>query len=894
MGIKQRVIKIAKWTGIGLVTLVMLITGALYLFKDDIINAVVSEVNKYLKTPVKVAQIDLRFWSSFPNLSVDFDHVFIGDSFEGATELDTLLYTDRIRLKFNPMDIWKENYKVHKIEISPGTVQMKIREDGSVNYDIFQPGDSTSATAQFRFELQQVQLNGVRFSYDNKATLQQYQTDLDEMTLSGNFTESQFDLRAASRLMVKKAKSGEVTLLSNRNAAFDLQLKVDTEQGTISLPDAMIYISNLPFSVKGGVDQKEIRFNIRSKDIQLSDLATHLAVAEMDEVKRFDGKGKIYFNLDIQGGKESTDAMNIDCTFGVNNGELTEPETRMKLSSINLDGEYSNRGGKEKEFLRLKDVRFRTAGGPFSGELLLTRFSTPRFQGRAAGNIDMNVVHRLFRIPHIEKASGNLSVKAVFDVHAETQPDERLDYLVDKCEGDLEMKRIFIKLLDDKRTFSDMNGRLYLRNDEAGIDNVGAKIGNSDFKIDGVFKNIVPYLKNKGSLNANVQIRSGNIDIEDLGTTSKEEKIVQDGRQFLLPNDIEGTVFMDVKRLAYEGHTFKQFKGNLLVGNRKLHFPVLTLINADADITGTLTIEERAPEMLHITTQIASNNIQFKQLFREWNNFRQDVIGEKNIFGKAQAKVYFEAPFDLRSGVVSKAIKSEIYLRVTDGRLKDVDAFRSITESLRTSSAAKLAIGPKNINTLEKKLLDLKFETLENTLIIRNGKMEIPRMEIRSSALDIDLTGTHSFDDVIDYRFGFRFRDLKERPTDSEFGEIIDDGTGIRVYMRMYGPLDNPTIEWDKQAKKEQAKDNREAAKQDARSILKTEFGLYKNDTTVKIYQEQKKPKEELFIDFGDQQNDPSKQLQKPEKDSKLKNKLKTLKEQSEKEKAGKVEFDLE
>ena len=156
MGIKQRVFKIAKWTGIVALSLVLLISGGLYMFKDDIIKAVVSEVNKYLKTPVNVAKIDLSFWSSFPNLSVDCNHVFIADSFEGATKSDTLIYTDRIRLKFNPMDIWREEYKVHEVEVSPGALNMKIRKDGSVNYDIFEPSKDTSAATAFKFELERI------------------------------------------------------------------------------------------------------------------------------------------------------------------------------------------------------------------------------------------------------------------------------------------------------------------------------------------------------------------------------------------------------------------------------------------------------------------------------------------------------------------------------------------------------------------------------------------------------------------------------------------------------------------------------------------------------------------------------------------------------------------
>lgn len=889
---KQRIIKIAKWTGISLVSIFLLITLVLYVFKDNIIGAVITEVNKYLKTEVKVAEVDLSFWSSFPNLSVDFEHVFIRDSYQGSTDRDTLLYTDRIRLKFNPADIWREEYRVKKIEIEPGTLQLKVNRSGEVNYDIVKPSEDTTAAAPFKFELEKVSCENLRFSYDNRATQQRYVTHVHDLQLSGNFTEKQFDLQAESQLKINKAKSGEITLLSNREATFDLRLKVDQEKGSVELPEALVYISNLPFAVKGKVDPKGLDFNIQSNDIQLTDLATNFAVTEVDEIRKFNGKGTVYFDLDIEGKNEATSPVVIDCSFGINEGELTEPESRMSLRNIHLDGEYSNRGGSEKEFLQLKDMRFNTIGGPFSGELLLTRFKAPRFQGRAVGNIDMNVVHRLFHIPYVETTGGNVLLRTNFDIKAEPQEDESLDYAVNKLEGDLELKGLHVKLLEDKRDFRDLYGRLYLRNDEAGIEHVRLAVGKTDIEVNGVFRNIVNYLKSKGELNANVQLKSNNIDVADLGTTTKEEKI-QDGRQYILPPDIVGSVFMEVGNLQYEGHDFKQFKGNLLVGNRTLHFPSLSLKNAGADINGNLTIEERTPEIFHVITNIATPNLQFKQLFREWNNFRQDVIGENNISGKAQAKVYLEAPFDLRSGVISKSIRSEIHIKVLDGRLKDVEAFKSITDNLRTSNAAKLAIGPKHINSLERKLLDLKFETLENTLIIRNGSMEIPKMTILSNALDIDLTGTHSFEDVIDYRFAFRFRDLKDQQKDLEFGEVIDDGTGMRVYMRMYGPLDDPTIVWDKQAKKDQAKENREKAKEDARSILKTEFGFYKNDTTVKIYQEPKKQKETLHIEFGTNETDPV-EIKKPEKDSKLKNKLNKLKEQSEKERQKEVEFEVD
>ena len=92
-----------------------MISGGLYFFKDEICAFVIQEVNQHLKAKVKVQEVDLSFWGSFPNVSVDFNEVFIQDSYKNANEYDTLLYSEKVRLKFNASDIWNEIYDVKEI-----------------------------------------------------------------------------------------------------------------------------------------------------------------------------------------------------------------------------------------------------------------------------------------------------------------------------------------------------------------------------------------------------------------------------------------------------------------------------------------------------------------------------------------------------------------------------------------------------------------------------------------------------------------------------------------------------------------------------------------------------------------------------------------------------------
>lgn len=882
---KRKLIKISIWiTGI-LLGLCLLITSGLYFFKDEICAFVIQEVNQHLKAKVKVQEVDLSFWGSFPNVSVDFNEVFIQDSYENSTPYDTLLYTERIRLKFNASDIWNEIYDVKEIELYPGSLQLKIDSTGQVNYDILKETSDTTRS-NFNLTLEKVDLSEIRFQYNNIASSQYYSTYIDELELEGAFSEKEYTLHSKSELFINHIKSGNVALISNKAAFFDLNILVNQDIGVFQIPKAQIYIANLPFSLDGKVTNDDLYFHISSQNLELKDVANNFTLSSIDDIKKFSGSGTVKFDATIKGQIASNTPPEVNCDFSILKGQLIDPDTKLRISGIYLNGKYTNQGGQQREYLKLSNVSFQTLGGPFSGNLMITHFDAPTFKGEAKGNLDLAVLHQLFNFSSVETIKGNTLVNATFEVQSILQSNSTYIYDAKTVEGDLQLKNVALQLKGDKRLFEDVSGDIYLRGDQVGVDNFKVKVGKTDLQLNGIFNNIFAYFNKSGDLDANVQITSHYLDIQDLSTETKEEQI-SDGKDWILPSDINGEVILNAGEIKYEQHRFKALKSQLKIGKREFLFTDLSVQNAGADIYGNVKIEEKSPEIFTITTAISSSNIELKALFKEWNNFEQDVIGADNISGNVKVNLLFTAPFSLESGVIKKAIKSKIDLKIDNGRLKNVETFKEITKSLRTSSA-KLLISKSATSTLEQKLLNLQFESLENTLIIENGKLEIPKMLIVSNALDLSLYGTHSFDDEIDYHFSFRFREIKDVKKDKEFGEVEDDKSGIKIFLRMYGNLDAPNFEWDQDAKKAEAKENREQAKKDAKSILKSEFGLFKGDSTVKVYQEVKLPKETIKIVNP---NEIEKEEEVQKKETKIGNTLKKWKQQAEEE--NKVQFEV-
>lgn len=876
---KVKLIRFTKWFFGIIICLFVLITLLIYIYKDRICGIVITEANKYLTVPVSTSTVELSFWGSFPNLSVDFNNVFIQDALPNSSKRDTLLYSERIRLKFNPLDLWNKNYHLKAIEISPGTLNIKINKQGNENYNIFKLSEGKS-DEDFRLKLKQIKLDQFAFAFNNAQTEQYYKTIFKNVEFSGDFSSVNYDMEASGDMILKSAKSGEVKLLSNKAMNFDFIVSINQKDSTVLIPKALIEVEGLPFEIEGAVTSKQFDFSIKSKNILLTDLINNFSLDKEKEFKKFNGEGKVNLNLKILSLLKSRKPAIISCDFGIKNGQLTEPIKGLKIKKINLKGSYSNKDRGSKEFLELSEFSFQTPSGPFSGKLKITQFSNPIFDGFAKGNINLSIAQAIFRRPEIEKLNGSLKINTKFTFQKNSS-NSSLD--VKQCSGNAQLNQVFLKLKKDQRTFEKVNGTLFLRGNDAGIEDGSVKIGKTDLKIDGIFSNIFGYFKNVGDLNVNVSIESNFLNSEDLGTTSKEQKII-DGRVYSIPNNIAGTIRLSVGSLKYEKHYFNNLVGNMNIQSRRIHFPQLSFVNAEALISGALVIEEKLPEIFTLTAQVATQNLKFKPMFKEWDNFNQTVISDQNIFGRSEMNLYFHAPFDLRSGIVLKSINARLNLKIYDGHLKNVLGFKDITESLKTPTG-KLVLGQKNIAILEKKLSDVSFQTLENTILIHDGIIEIPKMLISSSALDLEMGGTHTFENMIDYRFGFEFRDLLNKENKTEFGEIIDDGTGIKIFMRMHGNLDNPIIEWDKKSRKEQIQQNKLDAKNDAKSILKTEFGLFKNDTSVKIYVPQDVPQEELKIEFGPATKTEMKEEQiKKKKDSKIKKTLQNWKEQQKKE----------
>jgi hypothetical protein len=127
-------------------------------------------------------------------------------------------------------------------------------------------------------------------------------------------------------------------------------------------------------------------------------------------------------------------------------------------------------------------------------------------------------------------------------------------------------------------------------------------------------------------------------------------------------------------------------------------------------------------------------------------------------------------------------------------------------------------------------------------------------MEIKSSALSLFISGTHSFNNDIDYQIKLLLSELiskKARKRDANLDKqllVEDDGLGrTTLYLKMDGTVDDPNIYFDKIRIKEKIKTEIKKEKEAIKKIVKEDLLNQKTDSI------KKQEKTEVILEWDDE-----------------------------------------
>jgi hypothetical protein len=835
--------RITFWIFFVLLFLVTLTTVLSKIYEDDIEQYAITEINKHIITEVKIRDIDFSILSNFPYASLNFQHVLIKDAYEKIESDDTLLYAKNLYLNFNILDIINEDYNVRNISIKEGILKIKTTSRGDVNYNITKPSIDTSAS-NFTFALKQLSTEDLKFEFSNIATKQFYKLLINEADFEGNFSETEFNLKASSKLHIEKLKTNSFSLIKNKAARLNLDLHINTLTQTYTFNTGDLSIEKMPFQITGQVNSKQLDIKIKGENIKLDELTKSLLNNTIDVSNNYESYGNVNFTATIKGEVAKTQMPSIKANFDIKNGKIKSLEKNLSVTNLNIEGRYQNKQPKQKELLEFKNISLQLLKSTFSGSTKITDFKTPTFNGSIKGHLDLASFHDFFKFENVEQLTGIIDINTAYSIQFSDIEYNPSKFNLENTHGDLTLKNITFKSSDNPIKFNNISGDLVLKGNDAGTKNLSIKTDNSDLVLNGAIKNLIPFIEGTGTLGVIASIESKKLDINEFINSAPHNKKIVTQKPFELPKKLHINIDLNVEELIWQTHNFKKIRGKFILANQAVNIKYFNLQTLQGAVSGNLKLDNLLEKGNSIEGQIKLTDINVKLLFADWNNFNQTAITDKNLTGTLSGDIDLLLFFDQYFTLIDDKMFAKTNFKINNGAITRMETMLSITEFMRSNKTLKLMLN-KHIDKFETKLLNLTFEELSNTLEIKNRKLYIPKMTIKSNALDVNLSGWHDFDNNIDYHFSFRFRELKSDLNESEFGIIEDDGLGWKIFLNMDGQLDDPTYSIDKGEMKATFKENITEEKQTMKSVLKSEFGLFKKDSTVK--QMKSDPKNEAF-----------------------------------------------
>jgi hypothetical protein len=734
--------KVLKWTTLILVSVLSLLIIVASIMEDKIGAMVVKEVNTQLKTRLTVKKFGLSFISSFPNASANLEGVFLNDAFGGQ-----LLKARTLSLKFSLFNLLSDNITIKSVVIVDGLVLIKTDANGRVNYDIVKPSD-TQSSSNLALSVEKAKLQNVRFLYIDAPSVQSTDLTIKNGTVSGKFGTKQFSLNSVADLNIAYFNSKGRKLLINKPLAYDAQIAVDLIKNIYQFDNLALNIASNPLSLKGLVQlvpKKGTFINIiaQNKESSLSNLLQLLPPQYSAYFNDFQSSGNLSFKTTIKGLLNNVVSPDIQATVHFNKGRISTPKLKQTFEKVSFDADFDSK----KSVLSVDNCKATLAGNPIDMKLKIVNFNDPNIVFNANGVVPLSLAFGLFNSPKITEGTGVVHFNDL-KVNGRYGDMNSMRISNMRASGNLTLEKTTLKINGEPIA---ANGILNFNNNAITVKNFNMRGAGSDATFTGTFTNWLAVLladsDRMAELNVQARLEADYLDIAKIVALSKPkpQKVIpqayyyaskglpipQYRKQFPILNRLKGRFDCNVKNFTYNKIAANHFDGNIeFTGNDLILRGTSFAMGGNWNLEGKIEMGFRP----HLFTKLTANRVNMSEFFRQCENFNQSNLTGNNISGQLTTRMAINGYWDEGFNFLKDKLHVIADVNLTNGELVGVKMLEGFSKFVKIDDLKKV-----------------KFTNLQNQMEIYKQTVFIPSMFIQSNALNLQISGKHTFNQEIDY-----------------------------------------------------------------------------------------------------------------------------------------------
>jgi len=533
-----------------------------------------------------------------------------------------------------------------------------------------------------------------------------------------------------------------------------------------------------------------------------------------DDFKRLHANGLMDISATVKGAYNKTKLPGFDISLNIKDGTLSYADQASSMNKVNIVLKVTNSGGKlDNTEIDLRKFHFEFENNPIDAQLkILNPMSDPEINGMLKGTINMGNLKNTFPLEGVE-LSGIVTSNIKLNGRLSDIQNKRYSEFL--AEGELIASAVSYKRQALSSSFMIHKAVLNLKPQQLDLKTFDAKLGKSDFQLNGKIDNYLSYAFTDEVLIGSFNLHSNFVDLDELMETedSKNERN-QDiiGGVFKVPSNIDFTLKSQINKALYKKAEISDIRGDIIIKDAKIEMKDVSMNMFDGNITMNGSYENKDSSKPKIGFGFNIQDFEVTKTASTFNTIKMLApIFEKCSGNFSASIIYYNCLLNQNMMPDLKTINASGNLSSKNIRLNNSEIINKLGGLLKLGDLSSLAL----------KDIDLSFK-------IENGKVEVKPFETNIKNIKTSIQGVQSIDQSIDYLVNFSLPRSELGGTGQALNDLLAKAksTGLNINASDYisvnakitGYVTNPKIELGlgKQNVKDQAKEAVDKAKQEA------------------------------------------------------------------------------
>ena len=770
-------------------------------FADDIEKNIISKMQEKMEAPLILDDVEFSLYHNFPYASLKITNLLIIESV--GFNHDTLLFAKSAYIEISILDLINKIYDVQSIIVADAEINIKYNDLQNPNFLVLKK-DTSNITP---VSINKITLLNTKLKIQKMTPILDLNWFIERSIISINNQKYGFTTNGFSNKLVVGVTDYMHTKKFNFNA------KTQIKKDTISILKSNLNIEDLFLRVQGNINQgNTLDLDVDIEKQKINQLIINLPENIQKLCSGFILQGEITLHSSLKGLINKENNPSLEMQYEVAEGEFKLQSAPFELSNMKITGSVTN--GEYRNFSSTKIIanlfEAKTNDGNINGEMTLTNLNNYFLDGQFKSSWNLTEVSGYFEKSPFIGLTGKLFASTNYTGNISFNSRFKKMFLNANHTSDITLENITFNHTISPLNFTVKSMSCKLKNHTLIVDRCRSTISETDFNFNGKIINLIPYMLEDGNkiyVDGNIKSTYANLsELITLGNNSKEED-----KENIMPNWLDVNMDINIKNLSYKKFIASKVKGDITYKNKALYSKKIDANSLNGEIACDFILTEPISNNLKLKSSIQLKQINIRNSFDAFNNYGQKFITQEQLKGVGTAEIEFESHWQPNFLLDTKKLQITSHLIIEKGELIDFKPLEKLSSYVSIEE-----------------LKHVKFSTLENTINVENEIITIPKMEIKSSALSVFLSGEHSFNQEINYEITLLLSELlsssfrSENTKITEFGEEKKDGEIFNtIYFKMTGNTESPKISLDKIRFMEDLKNNITKEKDIINTIIK-------------------------------------------------------------------------